>query len=397
MQAVILAAGKSTRTFPLTVTRPKQLLTVANKTLFEYTMDAIEGLVDEAIVVVGYKKEMIIERFGNRYKKIKLTYVEQKEQQGTGHALLQAEPHIKDRFLLMYGDDIYSRKDVQSCLKHKYSILSRKVSDPERFGVLETEGKRLIRIVEKPKKFISNLVNNGLYVLDKSVFQLKLNKTERGELEATDYVTELAKKQGVHVETSSDYWFPIGYPWDLLNTNSHFLKLIKREIKGKVEDGVTLKGEIIVGKGTVIKAGSYIEGPVIIGENCIIGPHAYIRPDTSIGNNCKIRSEIFDAIIGDECVLKHYAYVAHSVLGMDVNIGAGTITADYRHDGKNHITVVNEEKVDSLRRKLGSFMGDHVRTAINTSIYPGRKIWPWTGTLPGEIVTKDKKDMSLKS
>ena len=88
---------------------------------------------------------------------------------------------------------------------------------------------------------------------------------------------------------------------------------------------------------------------------------------------------------------KHVAYLGHSVLGEDVNIGAGTITADYRHDGRNHMTLVNGNKVDSGRRKLGAFLGDDVKTAINTTIYPGRKIWPNLGTLPGEIVTKDKE------
>ncbi len=92
----------------------------------------------------------------------------------------------------------------------------------------------------------------------------------------------------------------------------------------------------------------------------------------------------------DNTTSKHTSYAAHSVIGEHVNIGAGTITADYRHDGKNNITIVNGNKIDTGRRKLGAFIGDNVNTGIGTLIYPGRKLWPGTYTSPGEIVKIDK-------
>ena len=106
MQCVILAAGKSTRTYPLTVTRPKALLKIANKTILEHTFDNLIGLVNEIIVIVGFKKEMIIDYFGSDYQGIKLTYVEQNEQLGTGHALACARDKIDDKFLMLNGDDL---------------------------------------------------------------------------------------------------------------------------------------------------------------------------------------------------------------------------------------------------------------------------------------------------
>ncbi len=398
MQAVILSAGSSTRTYPLTVTRPKALLKVMNITLLEHNLMQLSGIVDEVVVVVGFKKEMIMDAFTSRYKKIKITYAEQDEQLGTGHALLMAEKHLKGRFIVLNGDDIMSGKDMRRLLRNRYGVLAQKVDDPSRFGVFITEGNKLKKIIEKPAEFVSDMANVGCFALDTGIFPVLkgLEKSARGEYELTDAVSALALKSDVIVEQVHDFWFPIGYPWHLLDASSHFLRSIKRDIKGSVEENVTIKGPVVIGKGTVIRPNTYIEGPVVIGKDCIIGPHAYIRPDTTIGDRCKLRAEVFDAIIGDDCVAKHYSYIAHSVLGEDVNVGAGTITADYRHDGKNHITIVKDEKIDTYRRKLGSFMGDHVRTGINTSIYPGRKIWPWTGTLPGEVVTKDKMDMSLR-
>ncbi len=396
IKAVILAAGRSTRTYPLTVTRPKPLLKVANRTIIEHNLDQLSGLVDEVAIIVGFKKEMIMEKLGMEYKGMKITYIIQKEQTGTGSALFQAKDFIEDRFIMLYGDDIYSSADLRAAISKKYCVLAKKVPDPQNFGVFETRGKYMKTIVEKPEEFVSDLANCGAFVLDRSVFDISLEKTERGEFEATDYLAGFAEKHDVEVVIVKDYWFPIVYPWSLLDANSHFLSLMKGRIEGVVEDGAVLKGEVVVGRGTVIKSGTYIEGPVLIGENCTIGPNTYIRPDTTIGNNCNIRAEMFDAIIFDDTTAKHDSYIGHSVLGYDVNIGAGTITSDYRHDGKNHITVVNGRKIDSGRRKLGSFMGDHVRTAIHTSIYPGRKIWPYTGTLPGQIVKKDLMDMGLK-
>jgi len=102
--------------------------------------------------------------------------------------------------------------------------------------------------------------------------------------------------------------------------------------------------------------------------------------------------ELCDVVVMDNAKSKHTSYAAHSVIGENVNIGAGLITADFRHDGNNHTTLINGQKIDSGRRKLGAFIGDNVKTGIGTLIYPGRKLWPNTVTMPGEIVKKDKKE-----
>ncbi len=391
MKAVIMAAGKSTRTYPLTLTRPKPLLPVAGKTIIERNLGELKGIVDEVIIIVGYKKEMLMEHVGMEYMGLKITYAIQKEQHGTGHAVLQTERFVDDRFIVMNGDDLFSGKDIRKLLSHDNAALAVHKDDNCQFGLCIVEGGNLREIIEKPEQEQPGLCNVGCYIFETGVFDIlrKLKKSPRGEIELTDAVTAIAKKKRFAIEKITDFWLPISYPWNLLEANSHFLKNIKTDIKGTVEKGATIKGEAIIGKGTVVKNCTYIEGPVMIGEDCVIGPSAYIRPDTTIGDRCKFRGEAYDAIIMDESVAKHHCYIGHSVLGVDVNIGAGTITSDYRHDGKNNITIVNGKKVDSGRRKLGSFMGDHVRTGINTCIYPGRKLWPNTGTLPGEIVKKD--------
>ena len=179
----------------------------------------------------------------------------------------------------------------------------------------------------------------------------------------------------------------------MLETNEFFLNRIKKKIKGIIEKNVTIKGEVVIAKGTLVKSGAYIEGPVVIGENCVIGPNCYIRASTSIGNNSKVGNavDIKNSIIGENTCIAHLAYIGDSVIGDNVNVAAGVITANLRHDGKNIKTPVKGKIVDAGRRKLGAIVGDNVKLGINTSIYPGRKIWPDKTTLPCEIVKKDIK------
>ena len=393
-QAVILAAGKSTRTWPLTLTKPKPLLKVMNKEIIKHNLDALQGLVDEVIVIVGFKKEMIINELGHKYGKLRIKYIEQKSQLGTGHAIKYVETLIKNKFLVIGGDDIFSQKDIQSCLKHKYAVLGCKVENPERFGVFVVKNKEIQKVVEKPKNFVSDIANTGLYVFDKTVFSYKLRKSQRGEYEIVDYVNMLAKKEKVTCEKVKGHWLSVGYPWDLISVNNYLVSQIKNNIKGKLEKNVTVHGTIQVGKGTVILSGTYIEGNIVIGENCKVGPNCYLRGNSSIGNNCHIGQavEIKNSIIMDRAKVPHLSYIGDSVIGENSNLGAGTITANLRHDNENIKSIVKHEVIDTGLRKFGAIIADNVHTGINTKIYPGRKIWPGVATKPGEKIFMDRTE-----
>lgn len=392
-QAIIFCAGKSTRTYPLTITRPKPLLKVGNKSILEYNIEAIKNFIKEILIVVGYHKEQIIEFVKEKYPNINIKFIEQKEQTGTGSALLATKDFIKDRFIVLYGDDIYSNEDIEKCIKHEYCILAKEVQDISFFGelIVNEKEKKIISIKEKPQENRKGLANTGLYVLDKKIFSYKIELSERNEYEIIDLIFDLIRNNNVFYE-KANLWIPITYPWSLLNANEIILDQLKKsENLGKIEKGATLKGKIIIGKNTIIKAGSYLEGNIIIGENCIIGPNCFIRGFTSIGNNSKIGNavEVKNSIIGDNVSIGHLSYVGDSVIGNNVNLGAGTITANLRHDNSNVFSIVKEKLINTNRRKLGAIIGDNVHTGIHTSIYPGRKIWPNKTTLPSEVVKND--------
>ncbi len=186
--------------------------------------------------------------------------------------------------------------------------------------------------------------------------------------------------------------FKILYPWHLLKIHEELLAEIKESrIEGTVREGVFIDGTLILGEGSVILPGVYIEGVAVIGKNCKIGPNCYFRGYTSLGDKCHVGQavEVKNSIFMDKVAAGHLSYIGDSIVCSNTNFGAGTITSNFRHDGKNHRSIVRGELIDTGRRKFGSIIGENVHTGIHTSIYPGRKIWADVSTLPGDIVKYD--------
>lgn len=222
MKAIILAAGLGTRMGEFTKDMPKPLLKVKNKTLIEHNLNALKDLVEEIIIVVGYKKEKIMEFLGMSYNGIKITYVVQKEQKGTGDALIAVDGYdknlLKNKFILLMGDDIYSKEDIENCMRYDNAILAQKVKDPSRFGVYIVENNLIKDMVEKPKEFVSDLANAALYVFD-GIELHYMQVSERGEIEFTDVVKKIVKERDVHCVLAKR-WISIAAPGDLERAES---------------------------------------------------------------------------------------------------------------------------------------------------------------------------------
>jgi len=182
------------------------------------------------------------------------------------------------------------------------------------------------------------------------------------------------------------------YPWDILFVNEDIVGAISSDdIKGTIRERVTIDGHIVLGEGSVILPGVYIEGNVVVGRNSKIGPNCYIRGSTYVADNCHVGQavEIKNSVLMDKVSAGHLSYIGDSVVCPKTNFGAGTITSNFRHDGKNHRSMIGDKLVDTGRRKFGAIIGDNVHTGIHTSIYPGRKIWADVSTRPGDIVQRD--------
>lgn len=203
----------------------------------------------------------------------------------------------------------------------------------------------------------------------------------------------LGTGQGARV-IASELSFLLLYPWQLIQVNEQIVGALEEQNHlGEVSPAAHIEGVIHVGAGTRILPGVFIEGNAIIGENCKIGPNAYIRGNTSIGDGCHIGQavEVKNSVIAHGSSVGHLSYVGDSVIGHKVNFGAATVTSNLRHDGKNHRTQVDDDLVDTGRRKFGTIVGDGVHTGIHTAIYPGRKLGPNTSTRPNADVQRDVK------
>jgi len=213
---------------------------------------------------------------------------------------------------------------------------------------------------------------------------------KRGDLVAWKGV-EKPKRCGNDIITEASC-FRIKYPWDLLQLNEEVLSMLDNsEISGDIHPLAYVDGHIHLGRGSKILPGVYIEGNVIIGEDCQIGPNAYIHGNTSIGDHCRIGNavEIVNSVIYPHTHVRHLSFVGDSILGSHVQLGVGTVAANYRHDGTNHRSLVQGKLIDTQRERFGAIIGDGVRTGINTCIYPGRKIGPGRMTNPNATVEKD--------
>lgn len=214
MKAVILAAGKGVRMLPVTETIPKVLVEINRKPFLYYILKSLQKAgYSEFGLIVGYKKEMVAE-FLDKYG-FKATLIEQKEQLGTAHALKQAKEFIgKESFIALCGDNIWSIKDLAKMnIDDNLNYISGyKVKDTSKYGVLIVKDGKLIRIHEKPKEFVGNLINSGLYKFTPEIFDAieKTDKSQRGEYELTDAITLLAKEGKVKVIEIQDFWKDLG-------------------------------------------------------------------------------------------------------------------------------------------------------------------------------------------
>ncbi|MGA0409248.1 MAG: hypothetical protein ACO3PR_14260 [Limisphaerales bacterium] len=202
---------------------------------------------------------------------------------------------------------------------------------------------------------------------------------------------ELPGDQAPRVQASADS-FLIRYPWEFLRLNEQLVSALGEErSQGKISPAAHIDGVIHLGEGSTILPGVVIEGNVMIGKDCKVGPNCYLRGSTTIGNNCHIGQavEIKNSIIGHKTSIGHLSYVGDSVIGNEVNFGAGTITSNLRHDGTTHLSRVSQGLIDTGRRKFGTIVGDGTHTGILTAIYPGRKLGPHSQTRPNESVERD--------
>jgi bifunctional UDP-N-acetylglucosamine pyrophosphorylase/glucosamine-1-phosphate N-acetyltransferase len=393
MQAVILAAGEGTRMRPLTHSTPKPMLPVADRPLVAHTADAaVEAGADELVLVVGYEADDVRAYFGEEYAGVPVRFAVQEEQLGTGHAVASAREHIDGDFAVLYGDNLYDFEGVVDLFERGPSVAAYRVENPTNYGVLTLEGDHVVDIVEKPDDPPTELANAGAYVFPEEARDwLDVPMSERGEHEFTDVLARVIDEHDVRA-VEVERWMDVGRPWELLEANEWKLGEQSPRVDGEVRGDADLRGAVVVEEGAVVEAGVTVEGPALIRSGADVGPNAYVRGATVVGEGCHVGHgvELKNSVLLSGADVPHLSYVGDSLLGPDVNLGAGTQVANLRHDDAAVRQTVKGERVSTGRRKYGVVAGDGAKTGVNTSLAPGVVLSAGATTRPGETVDRDR-------
>jgi len=326
MKAVILAAGEGKRLRPFTETMPKVMLPVANKPIIEHVVEALKKSgISEIIIIVGYKKEVVMEYFKD-FEGVDIDFVTQDKQLGTAHALMQAKEKVDGSFLVIAGDNIIDHSSILKVVDvdSEYCVLIKKHVHPSKYGVVEFENNFLKNLVEKPEEtFDECFISTGVYKFPFSVFEKIESLLSTGVMDLSSFVQSLIKDGKNISVVKADIWMDIVYPWDIVDVNEVFIQDFAGSVGGKIEKNVVIKGDVSVGKDTVIHSGCYIVGPVVIGKGCEIGPNCCIFPSTVIGDNTVIRpfSEIRNCVVMEDVHVGSKSFLTHSSIGRSCFLG----------------------------------------------------------------------------
>jgi glucose-1-phosphate thymidylyltransferase len=387
-QAVILAAGEGQRLRPFTLNRPKAMIFIVDKPILQYVVESLAYVgIRDIVLVVGYRKEQVFDYFGSGEQfGVKISYATQTKQLGTAHALAQVKDIVKDEFLVLAGDNLIEASTIADFSNvEPAAVLVKRVDDPQRYGVVNIEKGKVKGIIEKPQVAGSNMVNTGIYALTKEVFQFMENV-----LDLPDVLNNMvAKDYPIKAIETIRTWLDVVYPWDIISLNDAILQKTETGLGGTIEDGVTIKGKVVVGEGTVVRAGTCIYGPAVIGRGCDIGPHASIMPSTSIGDNV---------------VLASFSQIKNSVIGNDVNLGPGCFISDSVIDKgciiKGRFTALggpSEVRVSnaSPRINVGVIMGEECQIESNVTVQPGTIVGNYSQVQLMKLIGGQLPDHSL--
>ncbi len=337
MKGLILSGGRGTRLRPLTHTRAKQLVPIANKANIDYVVEDIvrAGVTDIGVVISPETGAEVSAHLGDGSRfGCTFTFIVQDQPAGLAHAVKISQGFLRDSPFVMYlGDnlldgginhmlEVFNSGNIEAC------ILLTKVPNPSSFGVAVRDANgRITHLVEKPKEFISDLALVGVYLFSSKIHDIIaiLKPSARGELEITEAIQKLLESGArVHAEEVRGYWKDTGNARDLLDANRLVLSRIQYDVRGSIEES-EIVGEVIVAASAVVRR-SKIRGPVSIASGAVI-EDSYIGPYTSVGEQaCVKRAELEYSILMQGAKLEGVEKrLDSSILGEEASVTGGNL------------------------------------------------------------------------
>jgi NDP-sugar pyrophosphorylase family protein len=358
---VFVSQEKISQLFPLIENRPAALFQVAGKTIVEWFYENGKNYGVEKVILLADKndRKLLYKALGD-YQEVSapineigpFTIIDFEPDIGITKEILDIlyKGLLSKNSIWLDGNVVFSSTFLNEFLE--------KAEGTGKVALVEDEKKKCLGIGYFDKDFLDSCALKAKCVND--IFTEVNNQTR-----SLTHTLVFEKEK-------MEFW-QINYLWNLLDANQILINSIGEKKEGTIEKGATIIGKVSIGDGTRIRAGSYLEGPLAIGKNCDIGPNCYLRKGVSLGNEVRIGNgcEIKNTIVFDGTHIAHLSYVGDSIIGIDCNFGAGTITGNLRLDDKSVKTRVNGKKISTGRRKIGVIMGDYVKTAIDVFFMPG--------------------------
>lgn len=381
-QAIVVAAGESSRFWPLNEGIHKSQFRLLGKPLLYWTIKGLKDAGVTDIAVITQQNSSIPEML-SAYGLEGLTYFEQAKPLGTGNALYQAKDFVKGPFFAVWPNKITADEIVQAMQQKtedeqaEIVLCGAETEMPWDYGVVRFQEDRVTEIVENPKQGQepSLIKAIGLYLLPGDFFSFyeKVTHNEADLIDAVNLV--LQERKGSLVELPRDVP-ALKYPWELFSlldtlfASSHFVPSVSST--AIIGENVVIAGEVFIGENAVVKANTIIEGPAYIGEGCEVGYSNVLRGPIALEKGVKTGAffEAKHSVIGANTHV-HSGYIGDSIFGTDCRVGAGFTTANKRLDRQNISTLVKGKKVDTQYASLGIIVGNRAKFGVHVRTMPG--------------------------
>jgi len=397
MQAVVLAAGASSRFWPLGEDRHKGCIALMGKPIIAWTLESLQAAgVREAIVIQRPERDVEVALAGYSFD-LDVRTVIQPEPRGMGDALLATREHPHEPFLLVHAHQINADRWMAAMYKRQQEsgasvvLAGRATANPSQYGMLAFDGERVTGIVEKPdpQSAPSDIRALGIYWLPPDFLDV-LAETAEQEYAFEDALDRYMKDHEARVVTESSPSPSLKYPWDLFDLNR---RLMDRHLQAHQAESAWVsplahvEGDVHIGENAKIFEYAVVKGPCYVGDDCVIGTHSLVRdytdlePGTIIGAHAEVARCLFQAGAST-----HSGYFGDSVFDRSARAGAGTVTANVTVHRSEVKSTVRGERVRTGRNSLGAVVGEDTQLGINVSTMPGVLIGSRSFVAPGIVV-----------
>jgi UDP-N-acetylglucosamine diphosphorylase / glucose-1-phosphate thymidylyltransferase / UDP-N-acetylgalactosamine diphosphorylase / glucosamine-1-phosphate N-acetyltransferase / galactosamine-1-phosphate N-acetyltransferase len=408
-QAVILAAGESSRFWPLNYYH-KSLFYLMGKPIIYWNLKGVEEAgIKKVMIVQSPKKDVEEELKKFKFKKLKIQYVIQPKPLSPGNALWQARNYLKGYFFVLNADVLNSKEILKVMIakikkEKKPCLVGQTTTTPWLFGMMKLKKDKILEIVEKPKKGTepSDIKVVGVYYLESTFFRV-YQKVKKHQYDFEDALSEYMKENEVTLallkKPEQETPAFLKYPWHLFNLRKYlFDNFLEEKIErsAKISKKVVIEGKVYIGKNTKILDGAVIKGPCYIGENCLVGNNALIREYVNLEDNimigafCEVARSIFQ-----KGVTTHSGYFGDSIISEGTKIGAGTITSNVRLDRGEIFSEVKGEKINTGLKSFGAVIGRNTIIGTKVNIMPGKFIGSNCLIYPNSLIAENIKDNTI--